>query len=53
MSANEVREYLREEYGLETDEDIAQAINSSGGIDIGIFTQRNIGEIRNLKELKS
>ena len=53
MSASEMREYLREEYGLETDEDIAQAINSSDGIDIGIFTHRDIDENRNLKELKS
>ena len=39
MSAAEMREILREDYGIQNDEEFEAAVSNSAGIDIGMFTE--------------
>ena len=43
MNASELRTYLKEEYGICSDEDFELAVQKSTGLDIGLFTQPLIG----------
>lgn len=39
MDAADLRKFLREEYGIENDEEFEMAVNASTGVDLGLFTQ--------------
>lgn len=38
MCAADLRKFLKEEYGIQNDEDFEMAVNASTGIDLGMFT---------------
>ena len=39
MNAADLRKILKEEYGIQNDEEFEMAINASTGVDVGLFTQ--------------
>lgn len=39
MDAADLRKFLREEYGIQNDEEFEMAVNASAGVDLGLFTQ--------------
>ena len=40
MDAADLRKILKEEYGIQSDEEFEMAVNASTGIDTGLFTQQ-------------
>ena len=39
MDAADLRKFLKEEFGINSDEEFEKAVETSTGIDLGIFTQ--------------
>lgn len=39
MDAADLRKILKEEYGIQNDEEFEMVVNTSTGVDIGLFTQ--------------
>lgn len=39
MDAADLRKFLREEYGIQNDEEFEMAVNASTGVDLGLFTE--------------
>lgn len=55
MEAAKLREILRKEYGIKTDEEFNAAVEKSAGINLGIFTTpligRSVGNEQKTKEV--
>lgn len=52
MDAAELRTFLREEYGIKSDDEFEMAVNASAGINIGLFTQPFKGGVNDDKKEK-